>query len=276
MQNLIQFIIRYSYLGLFLCLQIICFALIVRYNQSQKEIWINSTHLYTSKINEESQKVKNYFRLSEINDSLRNENAALLEQIVNYKVYSKDNAFQNFLTNDSLPYQLIPAPVSSKTVGYRNNFFTISKGNLQGIHSNMGVLSGKGIVGTVIESSDHFAKIMLVCNAESQISAAIKGKGFFGNLKWSSDRYTEMDLVAIPKFANISIGDTIVTSGFSTLFPPNITIGRIKSFEVKQGSSNFNILVELNEDITVLNHVYVVDFAHRAELDSFNLNQILQ
>ncbi len=277
MQNLIQFIIKYGYLGLFLLLEAISFGMIVNYNQSQREIWINSAHLATSSINAESQKLKNYFRLTEINDSLALVNAELIEQIVNYKVYSKDNAYQKFVSKDTLPYKIIPAAVSTKTVGYRNNFFTINKGWNHGIMKDMGVISSNGIVGTIMETSKNFSKVLLINNQESLVSASIKGKGYFGNMRWGGVDYTKMMLEAIPKFAKVEIGDTIITSGYSTIFPKNMFIGTVSAFEIKEGSNNYQIEVDLYENVTLLDYVYIIDDEYHDELNNIisnsNLNE---
>ncbi len=270
MQNLIQFLIKYGYLGLFLVLQAICFNLIVNYNQSQGEIWINSVHLASSRINNESQDVRNYFRLSEINDSLALVNAELLEQIVNYKVYSKDNSYQKYQTKDSVPYRLIQAPIASKTLGLRNNFFTIAKGWDQGIQEDQGVLCFDGIVGTVIKTSKHYSKVLLINNSESKISAKVKDKGYFGNLKWTGSDYTTFTLEAIPKYAEVVIGDTILTSGYSTLFPKELFIGVVDGIEVEEGSSNFSLSVKTKQDVTLLDYVYVIDQDNVEELRTIN------
>lgn len=268
MQNLIQFIIKYGYLGLFLFLEGICFSMIVNYNQSQREIWINSAHLATSSVNAESERLKNYFRLTEINDSLSLVNAELIEKIVNYKVYSKDNAFQKFEIKDTLPYAIIPASVSTKTVGFRNNFFTVNKGWEHGVEKDMGVISSNGIVGTVMQTSKNFSKVLLINNQESFVSASIKGKGYFGNMKWNGTDYQRMELEAIPKFAKIEIGDTIITSGYSTIFPKNLFIGTIHRFEVKEGSNNYKIELELSENVTLLDYVYIIRDINHDELNT--------
>ena len=258
MQNLIKFLIKYGYLGLFLLLEFVCFTLIVGYNQSQQEIWVNSVHLYASKANSKSSNVNEYFDLRTVNDSISQENSALLEQILNYKIYVEDNSFQEFLDADSLGYKVLPARVSSKVVNQRNNFITLNKGRLDGIAPDMGVVTHNGIVGTIIACSDHYSKVMLVLNNLSQVSASIVGTEYFGNLKWDTRSNRKMSLYAVPKYADVSLGDTIVTSGYSTIFPKGIMIGKVSGFDVPEGSNNYKISVDLNIDPTLTDRVYII------------------
>ncbi len=258
MQNLIKFLIRYGYLGLFLLLEFVCFSLIVRYNQSQSEIWLNSVHLYASKVNSRSSNVNEYFDLRTVNDSISQENSALIEEIINYKIYTDDNSYQDYLDADTLSYQVVPARVASKVVNLRNNFITINKGTKHGITPDMGVITKDGIVGTITACTEHYSKVMLVLNNLSQISASIQGTDYFGNLKWDTSSNRSMSLYAVPKYADISVGDTIATSGYSTLFPRGIMVGTISRFSVPEGSNNYKITVALTHDPTLTDRVYII------------------
>ncbi len=270
MQNLIQFLIKYGYLGLFLLLQFICFTLIVKYNQSQKEIWVNSSHLYMSKLSQRFANVNQYFDLKTENDSIQADNAKLIEQIINFRIYDTDNTFNEFVQKDTMPYRIIPARVTSKIVNQANNFVTINKGALDDIRPDMGVISANGVVGTVIAVSDHFAKVMLLLNSRSQLSCNIVNSEFFGTLKWDTGDNRTMYLDAVPKFAEISKGDTVVTSGFSTLFPKGIMIGTVEDFLIPEGSNNYSIEVKLSEDPTLVNLVYVIDAEYSEEERELN------
>lgn len=269
MQNLVNFLIRYGYILLFLVLEAICFSLIIRYNQSQKEIWVNSSHLWSAGINDRSSQVKGYFQLSQENDSLRQANADLLEKNLNYKIYSKNNAYQAYINSDSLPYQFIPAVISHKHTGYRNNFITIDKGSLHGIRPDMGVMTNDGIIGTVLHVGKYYSQVMLMFNSESQISANIKGQTYIGHLNWKHhSSYDKMTLSSIPKFTEVTVGDTVVTSGYSTIFPKGMMIGTVTAYDVVEGGSTYDIDVKLSNNIFDINYVYVIDYQYQQEIDS--------
>ena len=271
MQNLIFLIFRYSALIVFLTLQFVSFYLIISYNQSQKEIWANSSSLFAGKIHSQVQQFENFFSQKELNDSLLTENAKLLQTIINYRVFSEENSFQGYeLGSDTTAqsYSLIPARVCSKTINLRNNFITLCAGKDEGIDIGMGVVSKDGVVGIVKNVSDHFSTVMLILNSQSRISAMIKNKGHHGNLLWSSSDIRQMKLTNVPKHVSLSVGDTVVTSGYSISFPPHIQIGEVSDFKILGGNNNFDIDVTLNYDLSQTRSVYVIKYDKMIQKDS--------
>ena len=274
MRNLIEFIIRFGYVGLFLVLELIAFNLIINFNQSQKEIWINSTHLYTGKIQSKIDYAANFIQLQTQLDSIQAENAELIEQIVNYKLFDKGTNYQSFIDKDSMPYQFIPGKVVSRVKHLSNNFATINKGKFHGVRKGMGVISFHGVFGIVTDATDHFSRVLTVLNIQSPVSVRLKDKSFFGLCFWEGYKENIMRISSIPKYVEIQEGDTIETSGYSTIFPPSILVGTIKSFYIEPGGSNHIIDVELFENPNTTEYVYLVDMEHVSELDSLhNLKQ---
>jgi len=267
MRNLLYLIFRYSAFLLFILFEIISLYLIVNYNKSQKEIWAHSSNILSGNINKRVQKVEDFFTLQAENDSLFRENAKLLETILNYRI-SEDNNFQEFeaaYSDSTQLYELIPANVSGKTINLRNNFLHLDAGTEDGITPLMGIISKDGVVGLVKSASKNFATVQMLINSQSRISSMIYNKGYHGNLIWASEDIREMKLLDVPKHSNISIGDTVVTSGYSISFPKYIPIGKIKDFSILGGSNNFDITVQLDYDLSTINTVYAVKFIHAEE-----------
>ena len=269
MRNLIYLILRYSALILFLLLELISFILIINYNKSQKEIWAHSSNLFTGNVFKRVESVQDFFDLQEVNDSLLTENAKLLETIINYRINSKENSFQKFEEVDSVNnYKLIPSIICNKTVNLRNNYLTLCRGRDDGIDVGMGVISNKGVVGIIKAASSNFATVQLVLNSQSRISAKVTSKNYSGNLVWDDEDIRVLSLLDVPKHAQIEEGDSISTSGYSTIFPADIHIGKIKDYSLVGGSNNFKIRVEMQEDISSLEHVYVIKYLQSIEKDS--------
>jgi len=267
MRNLLYLIFRYSAFLVFILLEVVAFYLIISYNKSQGEIWAHSGNLLTGSINKRIQGVEDFVTLRDLNDSLFRENAKLLETILNYRI-SEDNKFQNFeasITDTSLQYQLIPANVCDKSINLRNNFMTLCAGSEDGITPLMGIISKDGVIGLVKRVSKKFSTVQLLINSQSRISAMINNKGYHGNLIWASEDIREMKLLDVPKHSNISIGDTVVTSGFSISFPKYVPIGKIKDFSIVGGSNNFDITVQLDYDLSQVTTVYAVNFIDSEE-----------
>jgi len=136
----------------------------------------------------------------------------------------------------------------------------------------MGVISTSGLVGIVRDVSENYAHIISLLNSQTRISATVKNYAYPGNLVWKELDTDIMTLEAIPKHVNISIGDTVITNGFSTIFPPNLEIGTIKSFNIGKGSSDYNIKVHLFNNIPNTAYVYVINNRLAAEqLDLQNI-----
>ena len=264
MRNLLSLIFRFSALILFIFLEIVSFYLIVNYNKSQKEIWTHSSNLVSGSMNERLEGVENFFEMQKENDSLMLENAKLLETIINYRVSSKDNAFEDYESNDSLlNYTVIPTRVCAKTINLRNNYLTLCKGSQSGIEAGMGVISKNGVVGIVKSVTKNYATVLMILNSQSRTSAKINSKNYHGNLVWESDDPRTMTLVDVPKHAEIAIGDSISTSGYSICYPPDIYIGEISNYEILGNS--YNIDVKLNYDLAKLEYVYVIAFKQGEE-----------
>ena len=266
MRNLIYLIIRYSALILFVCLEFLAFYLIVNYNKSQKEIWSYSSNLLSGKVYEQVDNFENFFQLRQINDSLLLENARLRQSIINYRLESAEGIFDDMILSDSTQnYTLIPSMICNKTLGFRNNYMTLCEGKSSGIEVGMGVISDKGPIGIVKSASSSFATVLLLTNSQSRISAKVKNKDFPGSLIWESDNPRILNLKDIPKYADISIGDSVVTSGFSICFPPDIYIGTIDDFAVEPGSNNYRIDVKMQESMAQIEYVYVVKYGLKEE-----------
>jgi rod shape-determining protein MreC len=266
MYNVIQLFLKYGAHLLFIAFELLCFSLIINYNKNQREILLNSSNVYLGKISAQTAKVSDYFRLKHINDSLIRENAVLVENLI-----LLDYATDQIPETDTayLRYHLIPAFICNSTVYLRNNHLTLCKGSREGIRPGMGVISAeKGIVGLVRNVSTNFAHVMSILNTQTRISCAIQGLNAHGNLVWKNTDPLRMTLEAVPKHQQISLGDTIMTSGYSTMFPKGIPVGKIENFMIIPGSNSYEITVKLFNDVTNIRYAYVIQNRFAAEQSS--------
>ena len=255
MRNLLLFFAKYGSSFLFILLEILCFYLIVNFNQSQRSIFLYSSNVITGKLYQEKQKVTDVFRLSDEVDSLRQENAVLLRRVLYYEGYGNPPT----IDTSKFAYDLIPARVINQSINSRNNYMTINKGSNDGIAMDMGLISHDGLLGIIDNVNTKYARAISMLNSNIRISASIKNTGYFGNLLWRNNDIERMNLEAVPKHANITVGDSIVTSGYSTIFPANIFIGKIETFDVRKGAANYSITVKLNNDLSQTKYAYVIN-----------------
>lgn len=194
-----------------------------------------------------------YLNLDIVIDSLARHNAKLLELYIN-----RDESDPAYKDSSFLQYVLLPAKTVNNTYNLRNNHLTLNKGSLDGVKTTMGVISHNGLVGIVKNISDRYSHVMSLLHSYTKISATVSPYSYPGTLVWDGKDYKYMSLEAIPKHVKIEVGDTIITSGYSTIFPRGLMIGTIEEFDIDQGSSNYNIKVALANDIPNERVVYLV------------------
>lgn len=257
MGNVINLLLRYGVHVLFIVLQITCFHLIVNYNNGQREIFINSTNLLTRSLNSRVDRIENYLKLGEVNDSLQTQNAALLKQLINANVNLQLSAIDS-ITADSAQYQVIPVEICNATFFLKNNSLTLCAGSNDGIEKDMGIISKQGIVGIVKKTSPNRSLVLSLLNTQTNISCAIKRNHAHGSLVWSGEEPNVMDLTEIPKHLSIEVGDTVITSGYSTIFPRGIEVGKVENFSLADGSNTYRIKVRLFNDPSTVDIVYAI------------------
>jgi rod shape-determining protein MreC len=268
MRAIIEMLSRYGHVVLFIFLELFCFLIIINFNIIQGEIWTNTTGIFSDAMNARVKAISNYSQLELKNDSLRLENARLLQQIVNFRVSEDLGSFQEFVDKNEFNYKLIPVTVCSKTIHLTNNTMTLCQGTNDGLSKRMGIITKKGVVGITASCSENFCKSLFVINRLSQISGKILGKDYTGNVTWQKRDPRILTMNAVPKYANVALGDTIVTSGYSTMFPPNIPIGIVSNYKEIRGQNELEIEVAMLEDLGKITEAYAVEYEYALEKKS--------
>ena len=264
MGNVFLILLRFGYHILFFLLEFVAIYLIVNYNQSQKEIFINSTNILATSVNQKVDDLERFSNLQQTNDQLKLENARLVERFIQENVNSTAQNIDT-LVSDSLKYELIPATICNSTYTLRNNNLTLCQGSLSGIEKDMGVITDNGLVGIVRNVSPNYSRVMSILHSQSLIDCAIKRNNAHGTLIWNGRNSRILNLIDIPKHISVLQGDTIITSGYSTIFPKGILVGKIKEVTLANGSNSYDISVELFNDPVTLNTAFVVRNKQAAE-----------
>jgi rod shape-determining protein MreC len=258
MENLLKLFLKLSGLFLFVLLEVVCFSLIVKYNQKQSEIYYHTENRLNGWWKEKMAASRAFFNLSQ-EDSLSKRNAALLQKLVNLKVDTLRQGIDTVYTDSLRPqYLVVEARVINNSVNREHNYLTLDKGKKDGILPNSGVITEKGVIGIVREVSNSYAVVMSLLHRQSKISARIKTKHYFGSLVWKSSNRSQFNLEDIPKHAPIVQGDTVETSGYSAIFPEGIPIGRVEKFWIEPGSNFYTVEVRASQDLSNIRYVYVI------------------
>ena len=269
MHNLIQFVKKYHFILLFLLIEGFSIFLLANNNQYQGNKINAFSQKYIGSLHKSLSNVSNFLKLKQTNIFLAEENAKL------YSLLKKQNA----LHEDSLVFE-IPlfkyqsARVINNSVHKSNNYLTLNKGKKHGIMEGMGVITANGIIGIVHSVSDKFSLVISVLHQKSSISVRLKKEMFLGRMLWNGFNYREALIEDIPNHANINIGDTIISSGNSAIFPVGIIIGRVMSFQRIPGDNFYKIKILFFEDLNQLHYVYVAESLIKKEKELFELKAI--
>jgi len=258
MRNLLVFITKYNAFFLFLIFEISSLIIYIKYNSFQKATFINSTNNVTGSLYARVDQLKGYLTLKEVNDSLGAENARLRNQLKSS--FYVDTLFKRKV-NDTIyktQYEYVGAKVINNSVNRSNNYLTINRGSNAGITKGLGVICATGVVGIVVNVSEHFATVQSVLNKDTRISAMLADHKDIGSFKWGSDLDPLKGLlIDVPTNAQPKLGEKVVTTQYS-LFPSGLLIGKVSNLHAKEGGSSLNLEVDLAVDFSKLQYVYVV------------------
>ena len=274
MRSLFRFLARNYFLMMFLALEAISFVLIVSFNNYQRVTFFNSSNDITGTIYERFSNLDDYFSLSRTNARLAAENASLRKQLqfrimnqINYPINRPD-------TVDAPAYVFTSAKVISNSTNKQFNYITLNKGSRQGIKQDMGIINSEGIVGVITNVSPNYSTGLSMLNKRFAISAKITKNNYSGSLVWDGEHYNTADLKEIPFHVIVNVGDSVVTSSNSGIFPEGIMIGTITKYDVESGTNFYNIKVELSTNFKTLKYVEVIQNTKRAELMKLESNNI--
>jgi rod shape-determining protein MreC len=228
------------------------------YHQSS---FFNSSSWFTGNIYETSFDITSYFDLNKENKNLVEDNTRLRLLLLN-----KNETVVSAIDSTQMNYTITSGQVIKNSFADPRNYITINKGINDSVKPDMGVITAKGILGIIENTSNSFATVQSILNENSNINAKMKNTNSFGSLVWNARAYNVVQLIDVPRLVPLVIGDTIVTGGMSSIFPDNIPIGTIKKFDLNDSKSFWNIEVALFNDMTNIKNVYVVSNADRKEI----------
>lgn len=263
MRNLLNFFIRYGAWFLFVFYAAISCFLLFQRNPFQHHVYLTSANAVVSGVYDVAANVTGYINLRDINADLQRRTADLESEVIALREHNRalrQQLLQDSLrTTDSLGrFRFILATVVNNSVVNPYNYITVNKGRLDSIQPEMGVMDQNGVVGVVNTVSDHHARIISLLNPNFRLSCKLRGNDAFGSLVWDGKSPYEAILEELPKQVRFHKGDTIITSGYSAVFPEGIPVGTIIG-STRGEDDNFNTLrIKLLTDFYTLSTVKVI------------------
>ena len=274
MQQIFNFVFKNSYRMLFLLLLGISISLTIQSHSYHKSKIINSANFLSGGVYQRMNNVEEYFSLTIQNEELAKENARLKSLLFNQKDSTKIQEIDSIFGVKK--FNIIESKVIKNSYSVHENYLTLNTGSKQGVKRDMGVINSLGIVGVIENTSTNYATVLSILNTNKlKFNAKIKKSGHFGSLTWNGKSTGFVQLIDVPRLAQVRKGDTIVTGGQSEIFPENINIGAIEKVYIDDETNFYVIDIRLFNDMTSLGYVYIIknkDTPEIKELEKANTN----
>lgn len=281
MHNLAEFLSKSIHWLVFLLLEIVSAVLLFRYNSYQGSVWFSSANEVAGIVYDATSKLEAFFGLSSLNQQLTQRNLYLEHRVTALEEQLRDVHAAADTASGQLrmlaQYQLIPAKVVDNSINKPENFITINRGSADGVRKDMGVACGNGVVGIVYLVGEHYSVVISALNDKSNISCSLQGRDYFGYLHWSGGASDVAYIDDIPRHAKFALGDTVVTSGYSAVFPKGILVGRVKHVYNSPDGLSYRLQVQLSTDFSRVRDVCVINdksIGERMQLQQAALDSI--
>lgn len=236
------------------------------HNAEAQKLWIaRGAHSFMAACWGTTQQVRQYFSLRQENRALADENFRLRTELLRL---GGDASQSGNAPARVRGFEYLPAEVVKMSRNRQHNYLIISKGYEDGVKEKSGIITGEGVIGIIDEVSAHHAFAFSFQNADISISARIGSEGAVGPLVWDGISGDGALLKEIPLQYRYAPGDTVYTSGYSSIFPPDIPLGIAGTSRIINGATN-EIRVTLLENFKALRYVTVVHNTQLEELEGF-------
>ena len=271
MNNLLNFFIKHSAWFIFAIYVILSLVLLFKDNPYQQSVYLTSANRVSAAVYKAFNGVTSYFHLRDINESLQERNAALEMELIELRNQMADMALAS---PDSLhqpalkQYSFVMAQVISNSIANPNNYITINRGYLDGVNPEMGVIDQNGVVGIVNVAGPHAARVISLLNPHMRLSCKLRDSGFYGSLVWDGKSPQFAVLEELPKHITYHKGDTIVTSGYSAVFPEGIIVGTVDVLARGMTDSFVSLRIRLTTNFSQLSSVRVITNSMKDQIDA--------
>ncbi len=271
MNNLLNFFIKHSAWFIFTIYVILSLVLLFKDNPYQQSVYLTSANRVSAAVYKAFNGVTSYFHLRDINESLQERNAALEMELIELRNQMAD---MTLLSPDTLrqpalkQYSFVMAHVISNSIAQPNNYITINRGHIDGIAPEMGVIDQNGVVGIVNVVGPHASRVISLLNPHMRLSCKLQGSGFYGSLVWDGKSPRFAVLEELPKHITYHKGDTIVTSGYSAVFPEGIIVGTVEGLARDLSDSFVSLRIKLTTNFSQLSSVRVITNSMKSQIEA--------
>lgn len=265
MRSILFLITRYYTLLLFLLLEAFAVSAVVRSHQYQEVKFLNTSGRFTGVVLGYVNSVHTFINLGRNNKLLLEENRLLKEQLTYQHRYPADTSLPE--SSDAFTFEYIPAHIVNNSISKNINYMTLNKGLRDGVQKGLGVVSSNGVAGIVTNVSEEFSLAMSVISIKTAIGVRHRRTNALGSLRWNGADPFTLQVDNLSKTLPVKAGDTIVTAGFSSIFPPDLPVARVLRVEPDPSSSFYQCDVKLTSPVNRLSYVYIVKNKKKKQID---------
>lgn len=272
MNSIFQFLYKHLHWLVFVVLEIVCFVLLFSFNGFQGSIYLSTANAVSARLMVGKSRVASYFALDQTNEALAVQNAMLQQRVTELEQMLGQFRLDSLSEAEAIDkvrrmgFRITPVRIVDNSINKTDNFITIDKGSADGLVPDMGVIDCAGTLGVVYKCSQHYSLVMPLLNSKSSLSCKVLGGDSFGFLKWEGGDARYAMLYDLPRYAEVQIGDTIVTSGHSVSFPEEIMVGRVAEMFPSSDGLYVTLKVLLSAGFDQLGHAFVVSKMDADEL----------
>ena len=263
MKELIDFFRRYSKWLAFVVYVVLSCIMLFNSDPYRHHLWLTSASTASAGIHDAGHSVSSYFNLRDANDDLNQRNALLEAEVINLR--EQLDAFRLANYADTMPtpegvghFSFIVANVVNNSVHHPHNFITLDRGTNDGVCPELGVINHSGVVGVVSVAGKRYSRVISLLNPDFRLSCKIKDSEHFGSLVWDGIDPTVVLLEELPRHTKYNTGDTVVTSGYSSVFPAGLPVGTIIDDAADRKENFFTLRIKLFADFSRLSNVQIV------------------
>ncbi|MDR0757560.1 MAG: rod shape-determining protein MreC [Tannerella sp.] len=271
MQRLLEFLFKKRHWFVFIVCEVISAMFIYQYNAYHRNVIFSSANTVTGYASSIYNYGASYIKLRDDNQILFERNSMLEMELFDLRqqiqtLKANMLSFDSIMVaTDAAEYSYITAQVVNNSISGYLNYITINKGLKDGVAADMGAVSIYGIVGIVSTVGDHFSVIIPILNPKSRISCKLYRGDYYGTLSWDGRDVRYANLEELPLHAEFQEGDTVVTSGYSTVFPPGVVVGTVVGMDDSRSHNFYSLKVKLATDFRKLKAVRILKSAYWQE-----------
>ncbi|MDE6872280.1 MAG: rod shape-determining protein MreC [Bacteroidales bacterium] len=239
----------------------------LKHNGPLQDTWLSKgIHGFMSAVWGGTESISGYFHLRTANRELSEENEMLIRQLRKYEyMYGAISGTDSLTAYCVGNYMYIPATITKVSKSNQHNYLIINKGSSDGIKAHSGIVGRNGVIGIVDAVSAHYSYARAFTNSDMVVSTRIGRDGAVGALRWNGRDSRGAILSEIPQHIAVSQGDTVYTSGYSAIFPPDIPIGTIEKWKTINGAT-YEMDIRMFTDFSKIRYVTVTANLDKEEL----------